>query len=335
MRLARKGWRTALLGALALGLLLTGCGSASSSGITASAGRTNSPSPVLRCTSSAHPATSGRPARAFDVATGRLIVFGGLDAQNNPSADTWAWSTGCWTKVNASSSPSPRDDMVAIYSSADRVVIGYGGAVGGAGQPAAVVFDTWVWNGSNWSLRATSGPQLIAPSIVDDPKTGHVLLIGTDARTDNVEEVWSWSGASWGKLNPPSSPPARLLASIAPDPATGTVILFGGRQTNGSLGDTWVWDGTTWTRSLASGPSARFSAALAYDPVTKRVILAGGQGSTGLILETWAWDGSTWIQLHPKHPASSDAAVASPDHIYLVDCFGNVTSWDGQDWATQ
>jgi hypothetical protein len=263
------------------------------------------------------------------------MQFGGRDSANNPTKQTWQLSSGCWTQQNPSSSPSPRSRMVAAYDPASEAIVAFGGDTRLPGD-ASLAFqrDTWIWNGSEWSQAAVSGPSLPAPSIAYDPKSGHIILTGTNAVSDVVNETWSWTGSSWQQLHPASAPPARIQSTLAEDPAAGEVVLFGGRQTNAILADTWVWDGSSWLEKQVSGPSVRSDAAMAFDQQSGLIVLFGGNGSAGPLTDTWTWDGATWAALNPSHAGPVfPSAVETSTHVLLVNGAGDVATWTGQDWA--
>jgi hypothetical protein len=75
----------------------------------------------------------------FDVAGGRLIVFGGQTAAG-PADDLWAFSTGegGWAKLSLPSGPSARNGHDAVYIPDRRSLLVFGGA-----GPSGDVDDLW------------------------------------------------------------------------------------------------------------------------------------------------------------------------------------------------
>ncbi|MGA2805488.1 MAG: kelch repeat-containing protein [Acidimicrobiales bacterium] len=121
--------------------------------------------------------------------------------------------------------------------------------------------------------------------------------------------------ATWTRLSPSTSPPARDSASIAYDPATGNTVLFGGSANGSDLNDTWTFNGTTWTHlSPATSPPARSYASMAYDPATGNMVLFGGSGVSSELSDTWTFNGTTWSQLSPAaSPRARDGASMAYD----------------------
>jgi hypothetical protein len=56
----------------------------------------------------------------------------------------------------------------------------------------------------------------------------------------NGSATWTWSGTTWTKQAPATSPGGRAVSAMAYDPANGTVLLFGGYDGH-FLSDTWIW----------------------------------------------------------------------------------------------
>ncbi len=182
------------------------------------------------------------------------------------------------------------------------------------GNTASTVFgDTWIRRGGTWTKQhpARSPSARTGAAIVYDPATRQLLLFGGSAKPGTEGgyngETWTWTGATWRRLHPATSPPARHNADMIYDAGSQDVILFGGYD-GSYLGDTWSWNGTTWTQlSPASSPSPRDSESLVYDPASQTAIMFGGfSSSTGRLSDTWSWDGTTWTQLSP---ASSPGVV--------------------------
>ncbi|MGP8149425.1 MAG: kelch repeat-containing protein, partial [Acidimicrobiales bacterium] len=134
--------------------------------------------------------------------------------------------------------------------------------------------------------------------------------------------------ATWTRLSPATSPPARDSASMAYDPATGNIVLFGGANGGSDLSDTWIFDGATWTRlSPATSPPARSYASLAYDPATGNMVLFGGSGASSDLADTWTFNGTTWTRLSPAtSPPARDSASMAYDPAT-----GNMVLFGGED----
>ena len=318
---------------VAVALLLgAGCGSVPAVGTSTLSPVQAVPTPAtVICPNPAYP--SGVGVLTYIKDRNVVLMFGGDDASNTPIAETWMLSAGCWQKLNPTVSPSARDSMTAAYDPGRKVVILYGGRVGGPGQSGSFLYDTWTWDGQAWANVATpAGPVLLVPTAAYDPRSKQVILSGSSPQGE--AQTWAWTGLTWQLLQPTASPPPRFGGSLAFDSATGALLMFGGSQTLREVGDTWIWDGSTWRQLLPSAsPSPRFLVALGPNRSTPGLVLFGGANRTFPLRETWTWNGNTWTQVHPVHtpPSGVGVGVVTDTELQLVGQ-SEVWTWSGADW---
>lgn len=193
----------------------------------------------------------------------------------------------------------------------------------GIGSPSAMA-GTSTPRQSWLPLAPSSSPTGRAGSAMAyDAASRQLVLFGgiTETGTHGFRnDTWIWSGETWTRLSPASSPSLRYGASLVYDAAMGELLLFGGydgsTESNVDLNDTWTWNGTDWTKlSPAKSPPGRVNASMAYDAASGKVLLYGGQGLHGDSADTWTWNGVTWSELSPaKNPgAIGDAAPMTYD----------------------
>ncbi|HRI12620.1 MAG TPA: kelch repeat-containing protein, partial [Verrucomicrobiota bacterium] len=197
--------------------------------------------------------------------------------------------------------------------------------------------DTWLFNGSNWVMAATT----VAPSIrsafhmVYDPVRQKVLLFGGyNPQVGRLNDTWTWDGTNWAQLNPATVPDARYGAAIAFDNTAGRqqAVMFGG---NGGADQTWVWDGTNWNlRTPGARPPGDEGAACAYDAARQRVVLFHQNR------QTWVWDGNNWANVTPAEtpPGRSYGSMTYDPGRQEVVLFGGSDKndtwiWNGQVWT--
>ena len=168
------------------------------------------------------------------------------------------------------------------------------------------------------------------------------------------DDLWSWDGSSWRKLDPPAGglhPPGRDAAVMVFDEARGRVVLIGGRREDTGLDgdaatDVWEWDGRAWFRIANPGFPYLLHAFAAYDPRGRRVLLFGGgrvgpSGAfAGMSRTLYEWKGEGWITRDTLGPDSSyvgGLAVTSLGEMIalMTDGSGNpggsrVWSWNGR-----
>lgn len=276
-------------------------------------------------------ATTGPPAvaghaMAYDSQRGRTVVFGGV----SPAAVfgvTWEWDGSAWALM-ATTGPTARYGHRMAYDSQRGRTVLFGGYDG----PPSLIFnrDTWEWDGSTWTLMATTGPPgRISHAMAYDSQRGRTVLFGGDPITS---DTWEWNGSTW-TLMATTGPSARRTHAMAYDSHRGRTVLVGGMDNLLVYpGDTWEWDGSTWMQQAGSGPSTRDSPAVAYDSQRRRTVLFGGHvfnpspPYSVAMSDTWEWDGSSWALVANQGPAArSGHAMAYDSQRGRTVMFGGVT----------
>jgi hypothetical protein len=110
--------------------------------------------------------------------------------------------------------------------------------------------DTWEWDGSTWSLRASTGPSArFSSGMVFDSLRSKAVLFGGEGDLGGEGlfprgDTWEWNGTVWAQ-NQQSGPHFRYAHTMAFDSNAGVCLLFGGItfETWGgehiTLADTW------------------------------------------------------------------------------------------------
>lgn len=197
---------------------------------------------------------------------GGVVVFGGLSEDggqtNDYLSDLWTFDGTTWRQQPASGPPSRAN---AMMSALGNTLVLFGGSTSSDGDASMgasgnLLSDTWTWDGSAWTQRASSGPSARAEAVVA-PLHGQLILFGGETADGNVSsETWSWNGSTWSALDV-VGPSARRAAVMTP--VGGKLLLFGGLDASGTaLADAWTFDGSNWTPS-AGGPPPLVSAAMA------------------------------------------------------------------------
>lgn len=237
----------------------------------------NGTSWTLRSTAVA-PAARNNGAFAFDSLRGRMLVFGGFNGSY--LNDLWSWNGSSWSQIPAFG-PSGRTGQAMAYDRArDRIVL-FGGSPGGTSRFG----DTWEFDGTNWQLRSTTGPQPRTTRMVYDEARMACLVFGGSTGAGVLNDTWTWNGTSWTQVFTVGAPPARWRHALEYDRNRQRVVLHAGNvpSTATNLSDTWVLTANSWTQMFPSGtPTARFFPAMAYDESRDTVILFGGSSGSSL-----------------------------------------------------
>jgi hypothetical protein len=259
----------------------------------------------------APPPRRERHAAAFNPATDRMIVFGGL-SDSGPLDDVWALSSAdgqagipAWIQLSPTGGPpSAREGHSAVYDSVSNKLIVFGGDDAG-GTPVANA-EVWVLSGADgttgtptWAqLSPTGGPPSARTghSAVYDAATNRMIVFGGDDGPPcgaGLNDVWVLTNANgtggppvWSQLSPTgSSPDPRAHALATYDAASNRMTMIGGLVPCGSSNEEmWVLadangvGSPAWSQSSPGGspPSPWSLQSGVYDPVTNRVTAFGG-----------------------------------------------------------
>ncbi|MBI4603155.1 MAG: VWA domain-containing protein [Planctomycetes bacterium] len=224
-----------------------------------------------------------------------------------------------------------------VYDIARRVTVVFGGYDDGPSD----LGDTLEWDGVSWSVADLKGPARRNHALAYDNARGVTVAFGG---YPSAADTWEWSGCTWVKREPTTSPGGRHLNAMAYDAARQVTVLFGGFGVGGGAlrRDTWEWDGTSWTEVSNAGPSARGAHAMAYDSARGVAVLFGGSGG-GFLGDTWEWDGATWtLAASSGPPARAAHAMAYDAARGVTVLFGGYNAagpaptetwlWDGTTW---
>lgn len=240
---------------------------------------------------------SGRYAFAmsYEGSAGRAVLFGGTDDAQLNLGDTWGWDGAAWSLLSTSG-PEPRKTPAMVYDESRARLVLFGGSIFSGGQNRYFP-ETWEWNGTQWEIRAASGPSgRCCSAMAYDSARHRVVLFGGDVNGAAQGDTWEWDGAAWTRMTVAGpQPAARHSHAMVYDHVRGRVVLFGGMTGAGFDAETWEWDGALWSRRNVAGPSARVRAGFVGDPVSGAPFLAGGEGASGYADTTvWRLDSAGW-----------------------------------------
>lgn len=243
----------------------------------------------------------------YDVARGRVVLVGGIDANNVLFGDTWEWNGESWedrTPADPAQRPSARYLHAMAYDEARGVTV----LIGGYGRE-----DVWEWNGATWQNRTPVEVEGSSPfegiwryghALGYDPLRQRVVLFGGSSLLATYQsDTWEWDGSTFMARTPDdlaASPPPRTQLTMAYDHVRQHLVLFGGVDDVTSLDDGWEWDGEAWNGivpvNAQSSPSHRYRNSVAFDPVQRRIFTVAGsswQDGSGQLLS--AAQGPWWM----------------------------------------
>jgi hypothetical protein len=144
------------------------------------------------------PARSGfQQSLVYDAKRGVTVLFSGQ--LNGVPGDTWEWNGTDWADRTTSTGPIGRQNQCLSYDSKRNVTVLYGGFEN-LGSGAVTLTDTWEYDGTSWTLKATSGgPSSFDCSLVYDPVLSRTIGLANKSvvPTSQALEPYYWDGASW------------------------------------------------------------------------------------------------------------------------------------------
>jgi hypothetical protein len=267
---------------------------------------------------------------AYDTARQRMVSFGGrtifTDFTILNFGDTIERVGTTWTEVAPSGpSPAPRSGYALAYDPVHAVTVLHGG-VSLEGLPnfgSTLYGDTWAWNGTSWTLLATSGPSARDEhKMIWDAARQRIVLFGGrgDGSNDFLGDLWEWDGTTWTPRATAGDPTygfpyGRYEHGLAYDADRSVIVMHGGVHLLSPPysvgGDTWELAGSQWQRRAAAAPGGAVDNPLyhpthrgmAYHASRGKTLLAGSPlGNTSedpsLTITFWEWQpAGAWRQL--------------------------------------
>ncbi|MCC7383121.1 MAG: hypothetical protein IT384_14885 [Deltaproteobacteria bacterium] len=256
---------------------------------------------------------------AADPVTSQVLLFGGFDTARQVELDALlAWSGAEWRALSQS---TPRPSARLGHSLATDTARGRLIACGGRGVDPLLPFETWEWDGARWAgplITSPAPPDRWASAITFDPVRERTILaggVGADLQT--VDDLWSWNGQAWTRLDPASAtPPSRGMASMTYDASRRRLLYFGGVQGDdqGAPGrDLWELRADSEDRPAIEASIGFTSASIPRTDVESMSIQAfagaSGEGPAGAALELWDARAAAWAVVATNQAPESAGAV--------------------------
>lgn len=273
---------------------------------------------------------------AWDGDGQRLIRVGGT-GRSGDEWSTWAWTelTG-WVDLGLTS-PPPRARAALVWNRASHSMLLFGGS-----GTFGLLNDTWELTATGWIQRypaQSPSPRWAHAMAYDERRERPVLFGGLQGNETGPEfdDTWEWTGSTWVRQQPVSSPRGRDAHGLAWSGALGEVVLFGGWDGFSILNDTWTWDGLRWRQlSPLVSPPPRSSLGLSWDPVRQLLLMTSGWDPRGAVRsDTWTFDGVTWTQRAAAPAPWMRMALATHPRLGVV-AFGGAdgpSGAAGYDWT--
>ncbi|MGE3174036.1 MAG: hypothetical protein AB7O97_15525 [Planctomycetota bacterium] len=231
---------------------------------------------------------------ASDLLRGEVVLFGGATTGLFQAGalldDTWVFDGTAWSQRFPTARPGGRHAPAMEQDLSTGNVVLFGGRTGTTA--ADQLADTWLWNGVQWSPRATptTPPALMMPSLVFAWERSRLQLLGSEWRgqgQDIDEQLWEFTGSDWALRGTALLGGASGGLAIL-DQQRGTVVVADGGNVR------------EWTEVAAAASSAGAGCGQAPPRLTARARPRRGEPESGLELFTapqqpvlFAADGAT------------------------------------------
>jgi PKD repeat protein len=242
------------------------------------------------------PPTLTEPGMVFDTSDSKVLMFGGCEGLSGcPDSETWTFSGGNWAQYTKGTAPTAVLAPGMAYDTNDGYTVLFGGCSGInfiTEACSAYADGTYTFTSANgWqSVSTPSGlTARVSPNMAYDPLLKEVLLYGGYDGTNDLSDMWAFSGGAWSKLSPTSTPGGSSDGAMFWDSSLNEMILFGGDDSSGTASTTWAYANGGWTQLFPSAyPSARDSMMDAAAP-TGLPIVFDGSTDNGSGSDTWAF----------------------------------------------
>jgi hypothetical protein len=219
---------------------------------------------------------SARAAYAMAWDGEKVVMFGGRQGLTVFN-DTWVWQNDDWRLLQTPTAPTARNYHTMTYDPLrDRIVLFGGNQLSADGKSFTTVYDTWEFDGTDWTRIATDGPKLNKPQVVWDGGRRETFVIGFDDTGKTQMHTYDPSTGRWTQKTPEGLPPCANDISLVYLEHVDKVALVGGACA-GLYETAYSYNGTKWEKLVAtSGIGYPATAGLAYDSLRNRAILYGG-----------------------------------------------------------
>lgn len=275
----------------------------------------------------------------YDAAHSRITMFGGKTDAVNGVDETWVYDGTDWTQLHPATAPSPRIWAGSAYDTTRNKIVLYGGQFTTADLKTTTnYYDTWEFDGTNWSQIGTNGPQITTPKLAYYEPSNQMIMLGSDSSQKPHMYSLNASNGTWTEMTPSTMPDCVNDAGLvyqAHDPKV--LVLYAGTcSDSGTLSNTYEWDGGNWQLvQPASGTFRLTGEAMAYDPARRTTTIFGGSEAFSVPTgSTYVYQQGVWVAppdpLLSPSPRSLFAFNTDPVNgvIWLVGGMDTVSTLD-------
>jgi hypothetical protein len=298
-----------------------------------------------------HPMTQDVGKMVYDESSQTVVFLGAadsrateyaVDARTPPPAEshaTWVWDGAEWTRILSAHQP-PGTLQGLAYDRASGVVVAVTDNQT-AGLSEACSYETWIWDGLDWSERSRidaptfngSYPPYGSFGMATEPSSGRVVAVvdsfdggglrrgvvcPVGSATARPAAMWRWGNNQWKQVGP--APTLGASGWLVADSTRGEVVAYShttsqSGPTSYAVDELFVWSGRKWSTIEGGAPmcftagTGRIDASLVDDPKAGGpLLLSASTPSFANLRDVLKWNGQLWVVL-PGLEACNSSAV--------------------------
>ena len=232
----------------------------------------------------------------WDTTRNRVVMFGGRQSPIEEKAppvfinDTWVYQDENWTRIESAQNPSVRQFAAMAYDrSRDRVVL-YGGNIENADETFTPRFDTWEFDGLQWTeILSDSTPHVAKPILGYDAARNETIMVGlNETGTATVMYRYDAANHSWTAVTPEKMPTCVNDGHMVYQEHRNRLFFLGGVCATDTplTEEAFEWDNAAnkWNVVTIGGIGRGAAQAVAFDPLRRQVVVFGGTAALGNVL---------------------------------------------------
>lgn len=226
----------------------------------------------------------------YDSKNQRVVMFGGRveapDRDSDPSFlnDLWAFQNGDWVALDEGSAqkPATRHYSGLTYDRArDRIILYGGSRLKEDGITLESLFDTWIFDGTNWTQVEDDTPKVVKPLLAYDIAANQTYMVGlNEDGTQKLMYRFDFDGGAWESITPTAMPACINEGHLIYRAHTQKLVFMGGVCTTNTPNaeEVFEYDRTanTWTKLKVNAYNRGLAQAVTYDPLGGDIIVFGG-----------------------------------------------------------
>jgi hypothetical protein len=227
----------------------------------------------------------------FDSKRNRVVMFGGrretvdIDSVATFLGDTWFYKDETWTAATPATSPEARQFADMAYDpTLDRIILYGGSRLNATATALDSFFDTWEFDGAQWTRVAIDSPKVAKPILAYDATAKEVIMLGlNDTATAIVMYRYRGATHAWEAVTPEKFPTCVNDGHLVYQEHTRRLLFYGGTCATATPGldEVFEWTGTNWTKLTTSGVTRGVGQAATYDPLRRSIVSFGGTVAGG------------------------------------------------------